>query len=106
MALKGNIYLGLDGVAPSAAYVREIQEKFGTGGALGKTAAADPFLAQANDLLAKIAAALDPKAEPLAKVAAPLSPLERVEAAFDALAKAVAGFDDLGHRLAAVEADR
>jgi hypothetical protein len=72
---------------------------------LAKIVAADPFLAKADALLAKIAGALDPKAEPLAK-AVPQSPLEKATAAVEALAKAVAAADfaDLEERLAKAEA--
>jgi hypothetical protein len=100
--LPQNHYRGHDST-PSAEYLADMKSR--TTGALAK---ADPFLDQANALLAKIAAALDPKkkAEPLAKKAAPQTPLEKAVAAVEELAKAVASVDfaDLESRLAAVEA--
>jgi hypothetical protein len=63
---------------------------------------ADPFLAKADALLAKVANAMDPKAAPVEEDLR--DPLAKANAAVDALAKAVASTEDFDRRLTILEA--
>jgi hypothetical protein len=95
--LKGNHYRAHDSI-PSPEYLRDMRARLGLGAG---EAPADPFLAKADALLAKIASAMDPKAAPVEEDLR--DPLAKANAAVAALAKAIGDGSDFERRLTAVE---